>query len=211
MSRFDLRARPIYHHKRESIEAHLSIVMAALAVGRLVEQATGWSINRFVKALRPCRTITIQAGEMATFPDRLRDRTAPYGSPASVELRRPRRLRSAGSRRSQPRSQPAAPWSNELREKLRKASTVGSAAESPTPPCRNTATGIGASAGRVIVELWWTHASGLAAVHQTGEGAEHPRDIGLAPRYQLERLGGLVHDHIPAVQDAAAGGSGGMQ
>jgi len=90
--RFDLRARPIYHHKRESIEAHLSIVMAALAVGRLVEQATGWSINRFVKALRPCRTITIQAGEMATFPDRLRDRTAPYGSPASVELRRPRRL-----------------------------------------------------------------------------------------------------------------------
>jgi len=69
MSRFDLRARPIYHHKRESIEAHLSIVMAALAVGRLVEQATGWSINRFVKALRPCRTITIQAGEMATFPD----------------------------------------------------------------------------------------------------------------------------------------------
>jgi hypothetical protein len=57
----DQRHRTIYHHKRESIEAHLSIVMAALAVGRLVEQATGWSINRFVKALRPCRTITIQA------------------------------------------------------------------------------------------------------------------------------------------------------
>jgi hypothetical protein len=63
MSKSDLRARPIYHHKRESIEAHLSIVMAALAVGRLVEQATGWSINRFVKALRPCRTITSQAGD----------------------------------------------------------------------------------------------------------------------------------------------------
>jgi hypothetical protein len=53
--------------------------------------------------------------------------------------------------------------------------------------------------------------SGLAAVHQIGEGAQHPHDIGLAPRYQLERIGGLVHDHIPAVQDAAAGGSGGMQ
>ena len=63
MSKSDLRARPIYHHKRESIEAHLSIVMTALAVARLVEQATGWSIGRFVKTLRPCRTITIQAGE----------------------------------------------------------------------------------------------------------------------------------------------------
>ena len=31
MSKHDLQARPIYHHKRESIEAHLSIVFAALA------------------------------------------------------------------------------------------------------------------------------------------------------------------------------------
>jgi hypothetical protein len=62
MSKSDLRARPIYHHQRESIEAHLTIVMAALAVGRFVEQATDWSIGRFVKTLRPCRTITIQAG-----------------------------------------------------------------------------------------------------------------------------------------------------
>ena len=37
--------------------------MAALAVGRLVEQATGWSINRFVKALRLCCAITVQAGD----------------------------------------------------------------------------------------------------------------------------------------------------
>jgi len=63
MSKTDLRARPIYHHKRDSIEAHLTIVMAALAVARIVEQATDWSIARFVKALRPCRTITIKAGD----------------------------------------------------------------------------------------------------------------------------------------------------
>jgi len=31
MSKTDLRARPIYHHKRDSIEAHLTVVMAALA------------------------------------------------------------------------------------------------------------------------------------------------------------------------------------
>ena len=37
--------------------------MAALAVARLVEQSTDWSIARFVKTLRPCRTITIQAGD----------------------------------------------------------------------------------------------------------------------------------------------------
>ncbi len=33
MSKHDLQARPIYHHKRESIEAHLSVVFAALDVG----------------------------------------------------------------------------------------------------------------------------------------------------------------------------------
>jgi len=38
MSKHDLRARPIYHHKRESIQAHLAIVFAALAVTRLVEE-----------------------------------------------------------------------------------------------------------------------------------------------------------------------------
>ena len=37
MSKHDLQARPIYHHKRESIEAHLTIVSAALAVTRLIE------------------------------------------------------------------------------------------------------------------------------------------------------------------------------
>jgi hypothetical protein len=63
MSKSDLRARPIYHHQRDSIEAHLTIVMAALAVGRVVEQATDWTISRFIKTLRPCRTITITAGD----------------------------------------------------------------------------------------------------------------------------------------------------
>ena len=34
MSKHDLQARPIYHHLRESIEAHLSIVVAAMAVSQ---------------------------------------------------------------------------------------------------------------------------------------------------------------------------------
>ena len=37
MSKHDLQARPIYHHTRESIEAHLSIVFAAMAVSHYIE------------------------------------------------------------------------------------------------------------------------------------------------------------------------------
>jgi hypothetical protein len=62
MSKHDLQARPIYHHQRDSIEAHLTIVFAALAVSRWIENRTGWSIKKFVKTARRYRTIEIQAG-----------------------------------------------------------------------------------------------------------------------------------------------------
>lgn len=62
MSKHDLQARPIYHHKRASIHAHLTIVFAALAVSRWVEQTTGWSIKKFVRTARRYRTIQLQAG-----------------------------------------------------------------------------------------------------------------------------------------------------
>jgi hypothetical protein len=63
MSKSDLQARPIYHRKRDSIEAHLTTVFAALAVGRWIEDRTGWSIRKFVRTARRYRTIEIQAGE----------------------------------------------------------------------------------------------------------------------------------------------------
>jgi hypothetical protein len=63
MSKSDLQARPIYHRKRDSIEAHLTIVFAALAVSRWIEHQTGWSIRKFVKTARRYRTIQIQAGQ----------------------------------------------------------------------------------------------------------------------------------------------------
>jgi hypothetical protein len=62
MSKSDLQARPVYHRKRESIDAHLTIVFAALAVGRWIEAQTGWSIRKFVRTARRHRTIEIQAG-----------------------------------------------------------------------------------------------------------------------------------------------------
>lgn len=63
MSKHDLRARPIYHRKRDSIEAHLSIVFAALAITRLIETRTGWSIKKFVRTTRRYRTVQIRAGK----------------------------------------------------------------------------------------------------------------------------------------------------
>lgn len=56
MSKSNLKARPIFHHKRDSIEAHLTIVLAALAIGRMIEYRTGITIKRFVNTLRPIRS-----------------------------------------------------------------------------------------------------------------------------------------------------------
>ncbi|EQD50243.1 transposase IS4 family protein, partial [mine drainage metagenome] len=56
MSKSDLKARPIFHRKRDAIEAHLTVVMTALAIGRTIEQKTGLSIKKFIKILRPIRT-----------------------------------------------------------------------------------------------------------------------------------------------------------
>jgi Transposase DDE domain len=62
MAKSDLQARPVYHRIRDSIEAHLTIVFAALAVSRWIERQTGWSIRKFVRTARRYRTIQIQAG-----------------------------------------------------------------------------------------------------------------------------------------------------
>ena len=82
MAKSDLQARPVYHHLRDSIEAHLSIVFAALAISRWIEQQTGWSIRKFVKTARRYRTIEIQAGEHTLtaadpIPDELRGALEP--------------------------------------------------------------------------------------------------------------------------------------
>jgi hypothetical protein len=45
MSKHDLRARPIFHYKEDSIKAHLLIVVMALAVSKLIEKDSGESIQ----------------------------------------------------------------------------------------------------------------------------------------------------------------------
>ncbi len=62
MSKHDLQARPIYHRTRDSIEAHLTVVFAAMAVSHWIEHQTGWSIKKFVRTARRYRTVQIKAG-----------------------------------------------------------------------------------------------------------------------------------------------------
>jgi hypothetical protein len=56
MSKSDLKARPIFHHKKEAIEAHLTVVMAALAIGRTIESKIELSLKRLVRTLEPIRS-----------------------------------------------------------------------------------------------------------------------------------------------------------
>ncbi len=63
MAKSDLAARPIYHRAKNSIEAHLTIVLAALAVSKWIEDTTTWSIKKFVKTMRRYRTIEIKTGQ----------------------------------------------------------------------------------------------------------------------------------------------------
>jgi hypothetical protein len=63
MSESGLRARPVYHRKRDSIEVHLTVVFAALAVTRFIETRTGWSIRKFVRTACRYRTVLIRADQ----------------------------------------------------------------------------------------------------------------------------------------------------
>ena len=62
MSKTDLAARPIFHHTREAIEAHLTIVFAALAIARDLQARSGRSLRKLITTLRPLRQVTIAIG-----------------------------------------------------------------------------------------------------------------------------------------------------
>jgi hypothetical protein len=92
-----LQARPIYHHKRESIDAHLNIVSAALAVTRWLEDTTGWSIRKFVRTAR--RYATAQGRRLPALQQHLRAPQAAHRGRLlghSRSGRRPDRERAGG-------------------------------------------------------------------------------------------------------------------
>lgn len=69
MAKSDLKARPIFHHNRDAIEAHLTIVLAALAISRNIEYKTGISIKQFAKLLRPLRSAFVTFNEKEFFAE----------------------------------------------------------------------------------------------------------------------------------------------
>lgn len=74
MAKSDLAARPMFHRLRNSIEAHLTIVFAALAVSREAQARTGLSIKKILQTLRPLRSATITLGrQQLSAPPRIPD------------------------------------------------------------------------------------------------------------------------------------------
>lgn len=69
MSKTDLQARPIFHRKRDAIEAHLTMVFTALAVTKFMYAATGASLKKIVTTLRPLREfVGVLGAHEITFP-----------------------------------------------------------------------------------------------------------------------------------------------
>lgn len=60
MTKSDLRARPVFHHERDAIEAHLTVVFAALAVSRHLQDRAGVSIKKLIQTLRAARSAAIE-------------------------------------------------------------------------------------------------------------------------------------------------------
>jgi hypothetical protein len=85
MSKHDLQARPIYHHKRESIEAHLTIVLAALAVSRWIEDATA---SRSRNSSAPSAATTPSRSKQARTPSPPNNSypttSAPHSTPSTA-------------------------------------------------------------------------------------------------------------------------------
>ncbi|NWN88405.1 MAG: IS1634 family transposase [Micrococcaceae bacterium] len=74
MSKTDLRARPMFHHTRQAIEAHLTVVFTALAVARYMQTKTGVSLKQIITTLKPLQEFTGQLGDHEiTFPPEIPD------------------------------------------------------------------------------------------------------------------------------------------
>ncbi|KSU67747.1 IS1634 family transposase [Arthrobacter sp. NIO-1057] len=68
MTKSDLRAMPIFHREKDSIDAHLTVVFAALAIGRHLQELTGWPLKRLIKSLEALRASRVLInGEERTF------------------------------------------------------------------------------------------------------------------------------------------------
>ncbi|NQD39368.1 IS1634 family transposase [Glutamicibacter halophytocola] len=68
MTKSDLRARPIFHREKDSIDAHLTVVFAALAIGRHLQELTGLPLKRLITDLKAVRSAKVLInGQVVTF------------------------------------------------------------------------------------------------------------------------------------------------
>jgi hypothetical protein len=81
------RPRPIYNRTRDSIEAHLTIVFAALAVSRWIEDTTGWSIKKFAHTARRYEPSESRSAGTPSRPPTPCPTTSATPSAASTQLR----------------------------------------------------------------------------------------------------------------------------
>lgn len=66
MTKSNLRARPIFHRVKDSIDAHLTVVFAALAIGRHLQELSGLPLKRLLTDLKGLRgsRVLINGDEM---------------------------------------------------------------------------------------------------------------------------------------------------
>ncbi|WP_176484126.1 MULTISPECIES: transposase [Micrococcaceae] len=68
MTKSDLRARPIFHREVDSLDAHLTVVFAALAIGRHLQKLTGLPLKRLITDLKAVRSAKVLInGQVVTF------------------------------------------------------------------------------------------------------------------------------------------------
>ena len=68
MTKSDLRARPIFHREKDSIDAHLTVVFAALAIGRHLQELSGVPLKRMITDLKAIRSAKVLInGQVLTF------------------------------------------------------------------------------------------------------------------------------------------------
>ena len=69
MTKSDLSARPVFHRQEDAIDAHLTVVFAALAIGRDLQERTGVSLKRIITDLKAVRSAKIQVnGQVMVLP-----------------------------------------------------------------------------------------------------------------------------------------------
>lgn len=76
IAKSDLQMRPIYHFKRQTIEAHILICFMALAVSKYMEWKTGISIKRIMQLLKSITDARIKnklTGEIVILREELTD------------------------------------------------------------------------------------------------------------------------------------------